>query len=168
MNIFKSVLNTIPRPYLIKLSYLARPVLSFWLKGETYTDPIDGKSLTPVLSGKSSLERDGIFIDFPHYTISFENIPSHAIVNQDWKLIRVYGEGPDRQNFYELYDLKKDIKEEINLAAFYQEVVKELDGQIEKHLEEAGCFRPVKNEAYDPDVTNPRIGMIRNEEPIIK
>jgi arylsulfatase A-like enzyme len=131
-------------------------------------NPIDGKSLTPVLSGKSSLERDGIFIDFPHYTISFENIPSHAIINQDWKLIRVYGEGPDRQNFYELYDLKKDIKEEINLAAFYPEVVKELDGQIEKHLEEAGCFRPVKNEAYDPDVTNPKIGMIRNQDPIIK
>jgi predicted SAM-dependent methyltransferase len=49
MKIFKLVLNTIPRPYLIKLSYLASPVLAFWLKGDRYTDPIDGKSFRRFL-----------------------------------------------------------------------------------------------------------------------
>lgn len=49
MKIFKIVLNTIPRPYLIKLSYLARPVLTYYLKGNTYTDPIDGKSFRSFL-----------------------------------------------------------------------------------------------------------------------
>ena len=49
MKIFKFVLNTIPRPYLIKMSYLARPFLAFWLKGDTYTDPIDGKSFKRFL-----------------------------------------------------------------------------------------------------------------------
>ena len=49
MKIFKYVLNTIPRPYLIKMSYLARPFLAFWLKGDTYTDPIDGKSFRRFL-----------------------------------------------------------------------------------------------------------------------
>ena len=49
MNIFKFVLNTIPRPYLIKMSYLARPVLSVLLKGDTYIDPIDGKGFKRFL-----------------------------------------------------------------------------------------------------------------------
>ena len=130
-------------------------------------NPIDGKSLTPVLTGKSPLERDGIFIDFPHYTLPCENFPSHAIVNQQWKLIRVYGEGPDRQNFYELYNLREDIKEEFNMAAFYPEVVRELDGLIEKHLEEVACFRPVQNRAYDPEAINP-MGIIRQRTPRIE
>ena len=49
MKIFKFVLNTIPRPYLIKMSYLARPFFAIWLKGDTYTDPIDGKSFRRFL-----------------------------------------------------------------------------------------------------------------------
>jgi len=49
MKIFKLILNTIPRPYLIRLSYLARPILAFWLKGNKYTDPIDGKSFRKFL-----------------------------------------------------------------------------------------------------------------------
>ncbi|MCK5677275.1 MAG: methyltransferase domain-containing protein [Flavobacteriaceae bacterium] len=49
MKIFKLILNTIPRPYLIKMSYWARPILAVWLKGEPYTDPIDGKSFRKFL-----------------------------------------------------------------------------------------------------------------------
>ena len=49
MKIFKFVLNTIPRPYLIKMSYLARPILSVFLKGDTYIDPIDGKGFKRFL-----------------------------------------------------------------------------------------------------------------------
>lgn len=49
MKIFKFVLNTIPRPYLIKMSYLARPFLSVILKGDTYIDPIDGKGFKRFL-----------------------------------------------------------------------------------------------------------------------
>jgi hypothetical protein len=43
--LFKLVLNTIPRPLLIRLSYVARPVLALALKGDKFTDPIDGKVL---------------------------------------------------------------------------------------------------------------------------
>jgi predicted SAM-dependent methyltransferase len=47
--LFKLILNTIPRPILIRLSYLVRPVLAFLLKGNTFTDPIDGKSFKSFL-----------------------------------------------------------------------------------------------------------------------
>lgn len=49
MKIFNLILNTIPRPTLIRLSYLISPVLAFWLKGDRYTDPIDGKSFRKFL-----------------------------------------------------------------------------------------------------------------------
>ena len=47
--IFKSVLNTIPRPWLIKASYIVRPIIAFSLKGNRFTDPIDGKSFHKFL-----------------------------------------------------------------------------------------------------------------------
>ena len=47
--IFKFFLNIIPRPFLIRLSYLARPILALFLKGNKFTDPIDGKSFRSFL-----------------------------------------------------------------------------------------------------------------------
>jgi len=49
VSIFKTILNTIPRPILIKMSYLAKPFVSFYLKGDKYTDPIDGKKFRKFL-----------------------------------------------------------------------------------------------------------------------
>jgi predicted SAM-dependent methyltransferase len=49
MKIFKFILNTIPRPILIKVSYWVRPLISFYLKGSTFTDPIDNKSFRKFL-----------------------------------------------------------------------------------------------------------------------
>lgn len=49
MKIFNLILNTTPRPTLIRLSYLVSPVLAFLLKGDRYTDPIDGKSFRKFL-----------------------------------------------------------------------------------------------------------------------
>ena len=46
---FKWVLKRVPRPLLIRLSYLVRPILALWLKGNRYTDPIDGKSFRAFL-----------------------------------------------------------------------------------------------------------------------
>ncbi|MDP2087936.1 MAG: methyltransferase domain-containing protein [Flavobacteriaceae bacterium] len=44
MNITKFVLNALPRPTLIKISLWIRPIIAFLLKGNRFTDPIDGKS----------------------------------------------------------------------------------------------------------------------------
>ena len=49
MKIFKSILNTIPRPWLIKVSYIVRPVISWYLRGNKFTDPIDGRSFRKFL-----------------------------------------------------------------------------------------------------------------------
>ena len=49
MSLFKTILNTIPRPLLIKASYWVRPIIGFYLKGNRFTDPIDGKSFRKLL-----------------------------------------------------------------------------------------------------------------------
>jgi len=46
---FKVILNTIPRPILIRASYFVRPVLAMFLKGNRFTDPIDGRSFRTFL-----------------------------------------------------------------------------------------------------------------------
>ena len=47
--LFKLVLNSIPRPILIKASYWVSPFMSIFLRGTRFTDPIDGKSYRKFL-----------------------------------------------------------------------------------------------------------------------
>ncbi|TKD59167.1 class I SAM-dependent methyltransferase [Flavobacterium sp. ASW18X] len=47
--LFKYFLNLIPRPWLIKLSYWVRPIIALGLRGNRYTDPIDGKKFRKFL-----------------------------------------------------------------------------------------------------------------------
>lgn len=58
--VFKIILNLIPRPLLIRLSYLIRPVLAFFLKGNNYTDPIDGKSFKTFLPYGYGKQRNNV------------------------------------------------------------------------------------------------------------
>ena len=47
--LFKFFLNLIPRTVLIRLSYVVRPLVAFFLRGSRYTDPIDGRSYRKFL-----------------------------------------------------------------------------------------------------------------------
>lgn len=60
MKLFKIILNTIPRPLLIKLSYVVRPIIAFYLKGKKYTDPIDGKSFRKFLPYGYGVQRPNV------------------------------------------------------------------------------------------------------------
>ena len=58
--VFKLILNTIPRPLLIRLSYIIRPILAFFLKGNTYTDPINGRSFKSFLPYGYGKQRNNV------------------------------------------------------------------------------------------------------------
>lgn len=58
--IFKYFLNLIPRPILIRLSYWVRPLIAYSLKGNKYTDPIDGKSFKSFLPYGYESPRDNV------------------------------------------------------------------------------------------------------------
>ena len=58
--LFKIILNIIPRPLLIRLSYIIRPVFAFALKGSIFTDPIDGKSFKSFLPYGYGTQRNNV------------------------------------------------------------------------------------------------------------
>lgn len=57
---FKFFLNRIPRPLLIRLSYLVKPFLLWSLKGNRYTDPIDGRSFRKFLPYGYEKQRENV------------------------------------------------------------------------------------------------------------
>ncbi|NRD23178.1 methyltransferase domain-containing protein [Winogradskyella litoriviva] len=59
-SLFKFCLNLIPRPLLIRLSYLVRPIIALFLKGDKYTDPIDGKSFKSFLPYGYGVQRPNV------------------------------------------------------------------------------------------------------------
>lgn len=58
--ISKVLLNSLPRPLLIRLSYVVRPVFLLFLKGNRYTDPIDGRSFKKFLPYGYEQQRDNV------------------------------------------------------------------------------------------------------------
>ena len=58
--LFKGILNVVPRPLLIRLSYIARPILALGLKGERYEDPIDGKTFRKFLPYGYGKQRENV------------------------------------------------------------------------------------------------------------
>ncbi|MEM6517690.1 MAG: methyltransferase domain-containing protein, partial [Bacteroidota bacterium] len=58
--LFKFILNKVPRPILIRLSYLAIPVIRLFLIGNKFTDPIDGKSFSSFLPYGYGKQRNNV------------------------------------------------------------------------------------------------------------
>ncbi len=108
----------------------------------------DGISIVPALTERASLKREAIFCHFPHYIPATGNLPSTYVRKGFWKLIRFYGEGPDRSNAYELYNLADDVGERKNLAQKLPDKVAELDKLIDEFIADTGAIVPVRNPAY--------------------
>lgn len=103
---------------------------------------IDGYSLVPALkSGKVDAERE-LFI---HYPVYHHDIPKSALKKGDWKLV---------QNLvsdeYELYNLKFDQAEEIDLVATYPEKVEKMKKALKKWQIKTNANAVSENSDFDP------------------
>jgi SAM-dependent methyltransferase len=59
--LIKLILKIFPRTFLIKFSFIFQPLLSLLLKGDKFTDPIDGKSFRKFLSyGYNKLRKNAL------------------------------------------------------------------------------------------------------------
>ena len=72
---------------------------------------LDGLNLLPLMQTGAPLDRDALFWHFPHYG-GQGGFPGGAIRMGDWKLIERYLDGS-----VQLYNLKNDIGERLDLAA---------------------------------------------------
>ena len=129
MIVISKILNTIPRPQLIKLSNWLRPIIAVFLRGTQYTDPIDGKSYRKFLPygyekirknvlapGTFSLERHRLFwIYLKNETDFFSSTkkkllhfaPEQAFINQFKKIKNLDYTTTDLKS--PLADVKADI-----------------------------------------------------------
>ncbi len=57
---FKTILNIVPRPWLIKASFIAKPFLDIYYKGNRFTDPINGKSYRKFLPYGYQQQRENV------------------------------------------------------------------------------------------------------------
>ena len=100
---------------------------------------LDGLSLTPLMRGDETLEREALFWHFPHYHGS-ANRPSGAVRVGDLKLIEWFEDGR-----VELYDLGVDPYEQNDLAPSNPEEASRLRGMLEGWRVEVGANMPTPN-----------------------
>ena len=111
---------------------------------------IDGVSILPLLEGAGTVKRRAIYWHYPHYHGAGVG-PCGAVRSGDYKLIEWFDEticGPD--NRYELYNLRKDIGEQNNLAKETPQKVEELKKMLASWRQKVNAQMPTPNPNYDP------------------
>lgn len=102
---------------------------------------MDGKSLVPLLRGKS-MDRGPLFWHFPHYG-NQGGLPGAAMRDGKWKFIRRY-----EDNSLELYNLEKDLGEENNLVKQEAERARRMNRRLDDWLESVDARFPAPNPNY--------------------
>lgn len=116
----------------------------------TADHPLDGVDISPALRGEP-FDRGPTFTYFPHLTRVPDHLPPAVSVHRgDWKLIRLFFEGPDGRHAYRLYNLRDDLGERQDLSSQQPEMVQELDALIEGFLDSTHAVTPTRNPHYDP------------------
>lgn len=108
---------------------------------------LDGVSLIKVLQGGKAPDRP-LFMHFPRAGFGMEG--GSFVRKGDYKLIRIYGDGPDRSDRFELYNIANDLSESNNLSGIMPGKVKKMANVLDHWLKETGALIPVKNPAYNP------------------
>ena len=104
---------------------------------------VDGVSLVPLLRGESIPERP-LYWHYPHYG-NQGGEPGSIIRVGDWKLIHYYEDGRN-----ELYHLKTDPSEEIDIAFSYPAKTTKMWKQLDRWLDSVNAKRPKPDPRFDP------------------
>ena len=105
---------------------------------------IDGSSLVPVIKGETMAERPLIW-HYPHYG-NQGGEPSSIIREGEWKLIHYYEDGRE-----ELYNLKKDLEEQTDVAEENCELVAAMSKKLFTMLDEMGARYPTNDPEYSAE-----------------
>lgn len=106
---------------------------------------VDGVSMVPVLKGGAAPKRDAIYWHYPHYHPGGAT-PYSAVRDGDWRLVEFFETGK-----IELYNLKDDVAEKVDLASAEPERAKQLHAQLKEWRKEVGAQLPTPNPNYDPE-----------------
>ena len=107
------------------------------------TQHADGVSLTDLVKGAKSLERDGIYWHFPHYSNHGMQSPGGAIRVGDWKLLEYFENGT-----VQLFNLKDDLSEQHDLSKQNPRKTAELLSQLQDWRKRVGANMMPPNPDY--------------------
>jgi len=126
---------------------------------------LDGVSLVPLVTGKSELSRPALFSHHPEYVVAFAKTPCSMIRKGDYKLIHYFGDYLDPEGCIpkartlsgrfilgsktELFDLRQDIGEQIDLSNSMPEKVLELMNDLEAWWADTDAQFPRPNPNMD-------------------
>ncbi|MCF8413099.1 MAG: sulfatase, partial [Melioribacteraceae bacterium] len=103
---------------------------------------LDGISLVPFISGKEKIDRNTLYWNYPHYHGNGEG-PCSVIREGDYKLIEWYERSlTDKSNPVELFNLKEDISETVDLSKQLPEKTKKLWNKLKKWRNEINAQIP--------------------------
>ena len=130
------------------------PTLADLAKAPTPTvQPVDGRSIVPLLRGKSALEDRSIFWHYPLYLqgngynlvvpihgtdrLYWRATPCSVIRKGDWKLIQYFESGK-----IELFNLSKDLEEQRELSKSHPEKAEDLLQELKQWQRETHAVIP--------------------------
>lgn len=120
------------------------------LAGLKNTTGVDGMSLLPLLTARGRFKRDALYWHYPHYSNQSVNgghldQPGAAIRQGDYKLIEFY-----QDNHVELYDLKRDLGEQNDLASSRPQVAEQMRKKLAAWRQSVGAQMMTLNPQYKP------------------
>ena len=124
------------------VSYDLFPTIANVLNLNYSVSDIDGIDLSSLFV-KKDIERDFIFWHFPHYHGSMWK-PGSALRNNDWKLVELHEE-----NKVELYNLKDDLSETIDVSNKFPEITSRLVNKLNDIKIDLGANKATLNENYN-------------------
>ena len=113
------------------------------LTAKTEKPAWDGISIAPTLLEKGEVQRDALYWHYPHYHPGSAT-PYGAIRAGDWRLVEFYEDGK-----LELYNLKNDIGETMDLSGIQPQKRDELHAQLKKWRAAVGAQMPTPNPNHD-------------------
>ena len=116
----------------------------------------DGISLKPLMERKALAQRP-LFWHYPHYG-NQGGEPASIIREGDWKLIHYWEDGRN-----ELYNVKVDIDEQIDMGVKHPEIEKDLSKKLDIWLKKTKANKPKPDPDYDKSLAVARYHTIVNE-----
>lgn len=102
---------------------------------------IDGKSFLPIIKGENKNKKRSFFWHLPNnwYTVEGNGYGASTTIREgDWKLIYFHKTGEKQ-----LFNIKKDISESLNLVKKYPRKVKRLSKKMSDYLKEVNAQLPI-------------------------
>lgn len=106
--------------------------------------PVDGVSLVPLLKQTGGFKREALYWHYPHYAPQGGK-PGGIIRQGDYKLIEFYEDG-----HLELYDLKQDMGEKVNLAEKMPDKALQLEMKLDAWRRDVKAQMMNPNPNYSP------------------